>query len=53
MRLYKKDMKVLVVCTVTFELNGITAVILNYYKHLKLSEIQMDFIVTNRPSVKR
>lgn len=51
-RLYKKDMKVLVVCTVTFELNGITAVILNYYKHLKLSEIQMDFIVTNRPSDK-
>lgn len=50
MRLYKRDMKVLVVCTVTFGLNGITSVILNYYKHLDLGQIQMDFLVTNKPS---
>lgn len=42
-------MKILIVSTVEFELNGITSVILNYYKNTDLSEIHMDFVVINCP----
>ncbi len=40
-------MKILVVNTVSFELNGITAVIMNYFCNIEQEEIQMDFVVIN------
>lgn len=38
-------MKVLIVCTVPFDTNGIVSVIMNYYGNMKNSEIQFDFAV--------
>lgn len=43
-------MKVLVVNTVRFRLNGITSVIMNYYRNMDLSDVQMDFVVINEIS---
>lgn len=40
-------MKVLVVNTVSFRFNGITSVIMNYYRSMDKSDVQIDF-VTNR-----
>ena len=40
-------MKVLVVNTVPFDKNGITSVILNYYKNIIKNSIEMDFISIN------
>ena len=43
-------MKVLVISTVRFRLNGITSVILNYYRNIDKTEIHMDFVVPNEIS---
>lgn len=43
-------MKVLVVSTVRFRLNGITSVILNYYRNLNKEDMQVDFVVPNEIS---
>ena len=40
-------MKVLIVNTVKFRENGVTAVIMNYYKNMDKSNIQIDFVVIN------
>ena len=40
-------MKILVVNTVRFRLNGITSVILNYYRNIDKSDLQIDFVVPN------
>lgn len=37
-------MKVLVVCTVPFEINGIVNVIMNYYTNMKSDSVKFDFI---------
>ena len=37
-------MKVLVVCTVPFEINGIVNVIMNYYTNMKCDSVKFDFI---------
>lgn len=39
--------KVLIINTVEFKLNGITAVIMNYYKKMDKSDMQIDFITIN------
>ena len=38
-------MKILVVCTVPFEINGIVNVIMNYYTNMKSDSVKFDFIV--------
>ena len=43
-------MKVLVVNTVPFDKNGITSVIVNYYKSIIKNDITMDFVAINDPS---
>ena len=43
-------MKVLIVNTVTFRLNGITSVIMNYYRNMDRTGMQIDFVVTNEIS---
>lgn len=43
-------MKVLVVSTVRFRLNGITSVILNYYRNLNKEDMKIDFVVPNEIS---
>lgn len=40
-------MKILIVNTVAFAPNGITAVIMNYFRHIDKKEIQMDFVAVN------
>lgn len=40
-------MKILVVTTVDFQLNGITSVIMNYYRNMDKTGIQMDFLAPN------
>lgn len=41
-------MKILVINTVEFKLNGITSVIMNYYRKMDKSDLQMDFITINK-----
>ncbi len=36
-------MKILIVCTVPFDTNGIASVIMNYYKNMKRDNLQIDF----------
>ncbi|MFR8043662.1 glycosyltransferase family 1 protein [Clostridium butyricum] len=43
-------MKVLIISTVRFRLNGITSVIMNYYRKMDKSNIQIDFVVINEIS---
>lgn len=43
-------MKVLIINTVRFRLNGITSVIMNYYRNIDKQELQTDFVVTNEIS---
>ena len=43
-------MKVLIVSTVRFRLNGVTSVILNYYRNMERSDMQVDFVVHNEIS---
>lgn len=43
-------MKVLIINTVRFKLNGISAVIKNYYQVIKKKNIQMDFLTIDTPS---
>lgn len=40
-------MKVLIINTVRFRENGITSVIMNYYKNMDKSDIKIDFVVIN------
>lgn len=40
-------MRVLVISTVRFRTNGITSVIMNYYRNMDRQKIQMDFVVIN------
>ncbi|MCX7883738.1 MAG: glycosyltransferase family 1 protein [Caloramator sp.] len=42
-----KDIKILIISTVKFEVNGITNVILNYYRAMDKTNIQIDFVVPN------
>lgn len=41
-------MKVLVVNTVNFDRNGITSVIMNYYRQMNKDNLQIDFVVTSK-----
>lgn len=43
-------MKVLIVSTVRFRLNGVTSVILNYYRNMDKADMQIDFVVHNEIS---
>lgn len=43
-------MKVLVVNTVRFRMNGITSVIMNYYRSMDKSDMNIDFVVINKIS---
>lgn len=43
-------MKVLVINTVRFKLNGISAVIMNYYKAMDKQNLQMDFVAIDEPT---
>lgn len=43
-------MKILIVSTVVFRLNGITSVILNYYRNMNKRNMQIDFVVLNEIS---
>lgn len=43
-------MKVLIINTVRFKLNGISAVIKNYYKAMDKKDIQIDFLAIDTPS---
>lgn len=43
-------MKVLVINTVRFKLNGISAVIKNYYQAMDKKNLQMDFVAIDKPS---
>lgn len=43
-------MKLLIISTVRFRLNGITSVILNYYRNMKKEDMQIDFVVINEIS---
>lgn len=45
-----KKIKILIVNTVRFRLNGITSVILNYYRNMDKSDMQIDFVVINEIS---
>lgn len=40
-------MKVLIINTVRFRLNGMTSVIMNYYRNIEKSDMQIDFVVPN------
>lgn len=42
-----KDMKVLIISTTKFDLDGITNVILNYYRAMDKSDMQVDFVIPN------
>lgn len=43
-------MKVLIVCTVRFRMNGITSVIMNYYRNMDRTGMDFDFVVPNEVS---
>lgn len=43
-------MRILIVNTVRFRLNGITSVILNYYRNMDRTDMQIDFVVPNEIS---
>lgn len=43
-------MRVLIISTVRFRLNGITSVILNYYRNMDKKGMQIDFVVPNEIS---
>lgn len=43
-------MKVLIISTVRFRLNGITSVIMNYYRKMDKSNMKIDFLVINEIS---
>lgn len=43
-------MKVLIISTVRFRLNGITSVIMNYYRKMDKSNMKIDFVVINEIS---
>lgn len=43
----KKNMKILIIATTKFELDGITNVILNYYRAMDKSDVKIDFVVPN------
>ena len=43
-------MKILIVNTVRFRLNGITSVIMNYYRNMNRTGMQIDFVVKNEIS---
>lgn len=43
-------MKVLIISTVRFRLNGITSVIMNYYRKMDKSNMKIDFVVINHIS---
>ena len=43
-------MKVLIVNTVALRLNGITSVIMNYYRNMDRTDMQVDFVVINELS---
>ena len=43
-------MKVLVINTVSFRLNGVTSVIMNYYRNMDRTDMQTDFVVINEIS---
>lgn len=45
-------MRILIVNTVRFRENGITAVIMNYYKNMDKSDMQIDFVVINEVAQK-
>jgi len=42
--------KVLVISTVDFDLNGITAVIMNYYQNMDKTDLKIDFLIPNNPN---
>jgi len=42
-------MKILVINTVSFGTNGITSVIMNYYRAMNKNDIQMDFLAITKP----
>ena len=44
-------MKLLVISTVEFDLNGITSVILNYNSHMNKDDLYTDFVVINEPNL--
>ena len=44
------NMKVLIINTVRFRLNGITSVIMNYYRNMDKQGVQTDFVVVNEIS---
>jgi len=43
-------MRILVINTVRFKLNGISAVIMNYYKAMNKNDLNMDFLAIDTPS---
>ena len=43
-------MKVLIINTVRFRLNGITSVIMNYYRNMDKQDVQTDFVAVNEIS---
>lgn len=43
-------MKVLIICTVRFRMNGITSVIMNYYRNMDRTGMSFDFVVPNEVS---
>lgn len=43
-------MKILVINTVSFRLNGVTSVIMNYYRNMDRTGMQIDFVVKNELS---
>lgn len=43
-------MRILIINTVRFRLNGMTSVILNYYRNMDKSGMQIDFVVSNKIS---
>lgn len=43
-------MRVLIINTVRFRLNGITSVIMNYYRNMDKQDVQTDFVVINEIS---
>lgn len=44
-------MKILVINTVRFKMNGISAVIMNYYNAMDMKDIKMEFVAIDDPSV--
>lgn len=43
-------MKILIINTVRFRLNGITSVIMNYYRNMDKTDLEIDFVVHNELS---